>query len=213
MAAALLLFSNNSFAEDASKPSAQETSQRTGYVDCSHQEKNDLVPILLNVCTRLPAGNLKCGQKVAVLERQGPWTKITLSDGISRYIDANVLSQVADKFVAFDVNSGLIDSGPPNCTFKVGGGISAPHAIYYPDPEYSDKARKAHIQGTLTLSLLVGADGRPHDLKVQRGLGYGLDEEAIKAVKRWKFDPAVRDGKPVEASINIEVSFRMWDRH
>ena len=73
--------------------------------------------------------------------------------------------------------------------FRVGGGVSAPKAIYAPDPEYSEEARKAKYQGTCVLWLVVGPDGKPRDIKVSRTLGLGLDEKAIEAVKQWKFDP------------------------
>lgn len=94
--------------------------------------------------------------------------------------------------------------------FRVGGGVSAPKAVYSPDPEYSEEARKAKFQGTCVLWLVVGPDGRPRDIKVQRTLGLGLDEKAIEAVKNWRFEPAMKDGKPVAVQINVEVSFRLY---
>ena len=94
--------------------------------------------------------------------------------------------------------------------FHVGGGVSAPRATYAPDPEYSEEARKAKYQGTCVLWLIVGPDGRPRDIKVTRTLGLGLDEKAVEAVKQWKFDPAIKDGKPVAVQISVEVSFRLY---
>ena len=94
--------------------------------------------------------------------------------------------------------------------FHVGGGVSAPKAIYSPDPEYSEEARKAKYQGTCVLWLIVGPDGRPRDIRVARTLGLGLDEKAIEAVKNWRFEPAMKDGKPVAVPINVEVSFRLY---
>jgi TonB family protein len=94
--------------------------------------------------------------------------------------------------------------------FKVGGGVSAPKALYAPDPEYSEEARKAKYQGTCVLWLIVGPDGHPRDIKIARSLGLGLDEKAIEAVKTWKFEPAMKDGKPVAVQINVEVSFRLY---
>jgi protein TonB len=94
--------------------------------------------------------------------------------------------------------------------FKVGGGVSAPKAVFSPDPEYSEEARKAKYQGTCVLWLVVGPDGHPRDIRVARTLGLGLDEKAIEAVKQWKFEPAMKDGKPVAVQINVEVSFRLY---
>jgi protein TonB len=94
--------------------------------------------------------------------------------------------------------------------FRVGGGVSAPKAIFAPDPEYSEEARKAKFMGVCALSLVVGADGRPRDIEIARSVGLGLDEKAIEAVKMWKFDPATKDGKPVAVKINIEVTFHLY---
>ena len=94
--------------------------------------------------------------------------------------------------------------------FHVGGGVSAPRATFAPDPEYSEEARKAKYQGVVVLGLVVGPDGRPRDMKVLRSLGLGLDEKAIEAVKNWRFDPAVKDGKAVAVYISVEVDFRLY---
>ncbi len=94
--------------------------------------------------------------------------------------------------------------------FKVGGGVSAPRALYAPDPDYSEEARRAKYQGTVVLWVVVGADGRPRDTRIQRSLGMGLDEKALEAVRRWKFEPAMKDGKPVAVQINVEMNFRLY---
>ena len=94
--------------------------------------------------------------------------------------------------------------------FRVGGGVTAPRALDTPDPEYSEEARKAKYQGTCVLWLIVGPDGKPRDVKVARALGMGLDEKAIEAVRNWKFEPAMKDGKPVAVQINVEVNFRLY---
>jgi TonB family protein len=86
-----------------------------------------------------------------------------------------------------------------------------PHAVFAPDPEYSEEARKVHYEGTCVLWTIVGTDGRVYATKVARKLGHGLDEKAIEAVKLWKFEPAMYEGKPVAVQINIEVTFRMDD--
>jgi len=94
--------------------------------------------------------------------------------------------------------------------FRIGGGVSAPKATYAPDPEYSEEARKAKYQGTVVLSLIVGADGVPRDIKVARSVGLGLDEKAIETVRTWKFDPGTKDGKPVATYATIEVAFHLY---
>jgi TonB family protein len=94
--------------------------------------------------------------------------------------------------------------------YRVGGGVSAPRAVFAPDPEYSEEARKAKYQGTVVLWMIVGPDGRAREIKVARSVGMGLDEKAIEAVSTWKFEPARKDGQPVAVQINVEVSFRLY---
>ena len=93
--------------------------------------------------------------------------------------------------------------------FKVGGKVTPPRATYQPDPEYSEPARAQRLQGTLLLEALISAEGCIHELRLVRRLGLGLDENAIKAVLSWRFDPAKREGKPVAVRVNIEVNFSL----
>jgi TonB family protein len=92
----------------------------------------------------------------------------------------------------------------------VGGGVSAPRTLYAPDPEYSEEARRAKVQGSVLLALIVGPDGNPHDLRLMRSLGMGLDEKALEAVRTWRFEPARKDGVPVAVQISVEVNFRLY---
>jgi len=92
----------------------------------------------------------------------------------------------------------------------VGGGISAPKAISAPDPEYTEEARRAKAQGTCVLWLIVDSSGHPRDVRVARGLGYGLDVKAVEAVRQWRFDPSLKDGKPVDVQISVEVAFHLY---
>ena len=92
---------------------------------------------------------------------------------------------------------------PPPCA-------TPPHVIEAPDPDYSKEARKKKIQGTTVLWLTVGTDGRAHNIRVARALGYGLDAEAIKAVSQWKFTPSTSNGIPVPVQINVEINFRLF---
>jgi periplasmic protein TonB len=94
--------------------------------------------------------------------------------------------------------------------FHVGNGVAAPVAIYAPDPDYSEEARKAKHQGTVILTVIVGPDGRVHNARVTRSLGLGLDEKAIEKVLSWKFQPATKDSKPVAVEVSVEVSFNLY---
>ncbi|MGB9255266.1 MAG: TonB family protein [Candidatus Korobacteraceae bacterium] len=90
-----------------------------------------------------------------------------------------------------------------------GSCATPPRTISAPNPEYPKDARQSKVEGTVVLWLIVGPDGSAHNIRVDRGLGHGLDENAIAAVQRWKFDPATIDGKPVPVSVNVEVNFRL----
>jgi protein TonB len=92
----------------------------------------------------------------------------------------------------------------------IGGGVSAPVLIYQVDPEFSEEARKAKFMGIVTVNLIVDAQGRPQNVHVIRGVGMGLDEKAVDAVKQYKFKPAMEAGKPVPVELNVEVNFQIF---
>jgi TonB family protein len=96
----------------------------------------------------------------------------------------------------------------------VGGKVTPPRVVYSPDPEYPRVARNADLQGTVTLWVIVGEDGRAHNIKVARALGtcsehIELDQAAVNVLHDWKFEPAKLDGKPVPVGVNIEVNFHI----
>jgi periplasmic protein TonB len=93
--------------------------------------------------------------------------------------------------------------------YRVGGSVLAPKALSTPDPEYTEQAREAKLQGMCVLRLIVGPDGKPRDIHVVRSLGMGLDEKAIAAVSQWAFAPATKDGLPVPVQISVQVMFRL----
>jgi TonB family protein len=93
--------------------------------------------------------------------------------------------------------------------FAVGGGITNPVILFQPEPEYSTEARKAMLQGTVVLEVVVDVSGKTRNIKLLRSLGLGLDEEAMKAVEKWRFKPAMKDGKPVAVIINAFVGFHL----
>lgn len=87
---------------------------------------------------------------------------------------------------------------------------TAPHPTYMPDPQYSKEARKKKKQGTILMETVVGLDGLPHDIRVLRPIGYGLDQQAVKALSQWKFEPGTKDGQPVSVLLQIEMDFRLY---
>jgi len=95
------------------------------------------------------------------------------------------------------------DSDAPGC-------ITAPRAIYAPDPQYPKKESKARHRGTVVLELVVDPDGLPRDITVSRPLSPEFDKAAIDAVKKWKFSPAAKDGKAIATQIKAEVDFHLY---
>lgn len=93
--------------------------------------------------------------------------------------------------------------------YLVRRGVQPPKAIDTPDPAYSDAARRKGLQGTVILFLVVDPQGRPATAYVSRSLGYGLDEAAVEAVRKWKFAPATFKGVAIPVVINVEINFRL----
>jgi TonB family protein len=100
-------------------------------------------------------------------------------------------------------------AGTGGGVYKIGGGVSSPVPIFKPEPEYSEEARKAKYQGSVTLAIVIMPDGSTSNIRVIRPLGLGLDEKAIEAVTKWRFRPSLKDGKAVAVSANVEVNFRL----
>jgi TonB family protein len=93
---------------------------------------------------------------------------------------------------------------------RVGGSISTPQLIYQVEAEFSEQARKAKVPGKVVVNLWVETNGNPSHVRVLRGVGMGLDEKAIEAVKQYKFRPAMENGKPVLVEVNVEVNFQVF---
>lgn len=94
--------------------------------------------------------------------------------------------------------------------YKIGGGITPPSIATKVEPEYSDEARAAKLAGTVALYVEIGPDGSPRNVTVTRGLGLGLDQKAVEAIRQWKFKPGAKDGQPVTVMATIEVNFRLF---
>jgi len=92
----------------------------------------------------------------------------------------------------------------------VGGGISAPKVLVQVDPEFSEEARKAKFSGNVEVYLWVDEQGNPSHIRVARGVGMGLDEKAVEAVRQYKFKPAMQNGKPVKVDLYIDVNFQIF---
>lgn len=97
--------------------------------------------------------------------------------------------------------------------YRVGPGVSAPGLLHKVEPQYSEEASKAELEGKVLLQVVVGTDGKPRDIKVIRSLGLGLDENAIAGVGAWEFVPGNKDGQPVNVRVRIEVNFSQVEKN
>jgi TonB family protein len=90
-------------------------------------------------------------------------------------------------------------------------GVVPPKVVKEVKPHYTTAARDAKIQGRVEVAAVVQSDGSLGEVRVTRSLDqkYGLDEEAVKAVKQWQFEPGTKDGKPVAVEVTIELTFTL----
>lgn len=91
-----------------------------------------------------------------------------------------------------------------------GGDVSRPIPIITPEAEFSDEARRAKYQGVCMISVIIDAHGDPQNPRVIRSLGMGLDDKALDAVRKYRFKPALRQGRPVPVVITVAVNFRLF---
>ena len=99
--------------------------------------------------------------------------------------------------------------GPEKGVWYARDEVTMPRAIYSPNPEYTEPARKAKVNGVVVLKVTVDPSGDVGDVKVVKGIGYGLDESAIATVRTWKFKPGSKDGNPVKTEVPVEIDFRL----
>lgn len=93
---------------------------------------------------------------------------------------------------------------------RIGGDVSAPVLIYSVAPEFAEEAKRAKIAGNVLVNLVVDQNGIPTNVRIVRGIGYGLDEKAVEAVRRYRFKPSMEHGQPVPVEINIQVNFKIF---
>ena len=90
--------------------------------------------------------------------------------------------------------------------YRVGGDVTAPILLEKQEPGYSEEARAAKLQGSVLLYVVVGEDGRAHNIRVVKSLGLGLDENAVASVGNWRFQPGAKGDQPVAVEATVEVN-------
>jgi TonB family protein len=88
-------------------------------------------------------------------------------------------------------------------------GVIAPKLVEKVEPNYTEAAKDAKIEGTVVVMVVIEVDGKIHEAKIIHGIDEGLDANAVAAVRAWRFDPASKDGEPVPVAAKIEVNFRL----
>ena len=99
--------------------------------------------------------------------------------------------------------------GGTGTALRVGGDVKAPVAITRIEPQYTELARKARIEGIVIIEAIINTNGDVTDARVLKPLPLGLDQSALEAVKRWKFKPGTLNGQPVPVIYNLTVNFRL----
>ncbi len=93
--------------------------------------------------------------------------------------------------------------------YRPGSGIEPPRLLREVKASYTEDARRRGVSGDVDLEIVVTRDGAVADVRVLKGLGAGLDERAIAAVRQWRFSPARRLGAPVDVIVEVAVQFTL----
>ncbi len=136
---------------------------------------------------------------------------LLLSLALSSMLSSSARSQTTSLPPGTGANSApaATSGSASSVPLRIGRDVKPPRAISTPDPDYSEVARKAGYEGTVILRLVVDTDGTTKDIEVVRKLGMGLDEAAVAAVERWRFQPATKNDQPVPVQITVEVGFKV----
>lgn len=98
---------------------------------------------------------------------------------------------------------------PPAGPLRVGGDVKAPVISHREEPEYTEIARQARVQGVVIVEAIIDKNGNVDAVKVVKGLPMGLSEAAVRAVRQWKFKAGTLNGQPVDTIFNLTVNFKL----
>ena len=95
--------------------------------------------------------------------------------------------------------------------YRPGGDVKPPRLVSEVKPNYTREAMAARIQGSVRLEAVVLTTGEVGDVEVTQSLDtvYGLDDEAVKAIRQWRFEPGTKDGKAVAVRVEVELTFKL----
>lgn len=109
-----------------------------------------------------------------------------------------------------DIAEGMRSGTEPVFRVDAAHHVSAPQILSQFEPEFTELARRARYQGNTVLRAVVDSRGETTQVQILKPLGMGLDDQAVKVVRQWRFQPARRDGKAVAVLVDIEVTFRLY---
>jgi len=99
--------------------------------------------------------------------------------------------------------------GTGDTPVRVGGNVKAPTVLERIEPQYTEVARRARVQGIVIIEAVIDRQGNVTEARILKGLPMGLDAEALSAIKRWKFKPGTLNGNPVPVYYNLTINFRL----
>ena len=161
-----------------------------------------------------PAGD-PCSDSVAAAVKQIQFQPGTLNDkpvpvAVCIRVPFQYLHPPAPRMVSCQNSIAFgIQPSATNDFLRPPPGSKPPVPIHTAFAQFSDEARTERIQGVVLITTIVDEQGMPTDIRVVRGLGHGLDENAVAAVSQYRFRPATFDGKPIAVRITIEISFHL----
>ncbi len=180
-----------------------------GYIYCAKDKRESSVPVFFNGCATHQVGSFPCGHEIEVVAQLGPVLKIRTSAGSTVFVDRNTVSQKPDEFIRIEVGA----EPSPDCSAKKPESDPkknrGPRVVFHSEPDYPSTAPRSHDEKVVRLSLVVGADGQPHDIRVESSPGKDFSRSAVEAVGKWRYDPALKDGQAIDMPINVEVRFKL----
>ena len=138
------------------------------------------------------------------------WNKLDIIQNSQKTLSAEMVASSKTE-AAGNLPAGLKQMQLGERVYSVGDSVKSPQVLQQPIPSYTEQAKEARIEGTMLVSAVIRKNGSVDQVKVIRGLGYGLDDSAVNTIsKEWKFKPGTLNDKPVDVSVVIEVSFRLY---
>jgi TonB family protein len=153
----------------------------------------------------------KLSKESVMSRRRLVWTAVVLVSVMAGAIATTVRALPLGSPIGRPVGDAVAQAPQQQVVDGQDPGVTLPKVISEVKPQYTPEAMKARIQGTGILTAVIRTDGTPADVKMTKSVDteYGLDKQAVDAISQWRFEPGLKDGKPVPVRVDIEVRFRM----